>query len=67
MPNIARKTLLKERNDIMKYVAELEIQLSNVVCDDPVSMARKTHHSTTTWMNERQFRITSSRCYALFI
>jgi hypothetical protein len=76
MPNIALKTLLEEPNDIMKYVAELEIQplhgcchdfyMSNVVCDDPISMAMKTYHCSTAWMKQRQFRITGSRCYSIF-
>jgi hypothetical protein len=34
MPNIALKTLLEEPNDIMKYVAELEIQPLHGCCHD---------------------------------
>jgi hypothetical protein len=34
MPNIALKTLLKEPNDIMKYVAELEIQPLHGYCQN---------------------------------
>lgn len=33
---------------------------------DCVSLCQETHNSVASWMRERQFRITGSRCYALF-